>query len=380
MDFVCFNSHQYSNNMKTNLLLVLALLLAGCHTTQNTQTGPTGQPSSEYTETENSFAYALLSQSVQEEDNVFLSPASVAVAMDMLIPGAEGQTKTELEAIVPQVRIANSDQLKSASAIWLNKGFEVLPSYLRANEGAEVFAGKIKAKTVNNWASDHTNGKINNVLQDPVNYCMILTNALYFKDEWEYPFKPYSTIPEPFHGTKGTVDVDMMHQTTHLQYTENERLQAVRLNYVGPYCMDIYLPREGIDVAAIVPDIAKTPLSDESRKKVALALPKVKMEYEKTLNDYLKAMGVKTCFSSQADFSRLSKTPVLVDLVKQNTFLAIDEEGTEAAAVTVIAMKAMMARPDDEPIYEMQIDHPFILMIRESDTNRILFYGVIKDI
>ncbi len=383
--------------MKANLFIsactvtaTAIMLLAGCHTTkntrhtecasaQNTKTEQAEPFSSEYTAKEDNFAYALLSQSVQEEGNTFISPACAAMALDMLTPGADGQTKTELETVVPPIRIANSDQLKTASAIWLNEGFKALPAYLNANKSAEIYSGKITAKKVNRWAADKTNGKITKVLQDPVDYCMVLTSALYFKALWQLPFKAHATAEEVFYGSQKEHQVAMMHQTARLQYTENEHLQAVRLDYTSPYCMDIFLPREGQSISSIVEDIPAIRLGEEDGKKVRLTLPKVKMEYEKQLNDYLKAMGLKTCFTGQADFSLLSQTPVMVDMVKQNTYLAIDEEGTEAAAVTTVAM-AMMARPQEEQIYEMTINRPFLLLIRETESNRILFYGVIKNL
>ena len=376
-----------------------AITLIGCKTTK-TQTKTQTQTSTQTqtmaqtitkANTEEDFAFAMLKQSLTKQENVFLSPASAAVALGMLTPGADGQTRQELEKIVPKVVITNTDQLKSASAMWLNEGFEVLPQYKQANADAEVYAGKITAPKVNKWASDHTNGKITKVLQEPMpRYEMILTNALWFKAEWQHTFFPQNTKKETFYGesvnrgigesvNRGT-ECMMMHQTTHFPYTENDNLQAIRMDYTSEYCMDIILPREGKQISEVLTEVQALKLSEMDYKKVRLTLPKFKLEYERTLNDDLKAMGLQTCFSRQADFSLLSKTPVYVDIVKQNTYLAVDEEGTEAAAVTTIAMKAMAMPPRDEPIYEMNINRPFLLFIRETDTNRILFFGTIYDI
>ncbi|MBQ0142225.1 MAG: hypothetical protein KBT06_05420, partial [Prevotellaceae bacterium] len=229
-----------------------AITLIGCKTTKTQTKTPTTTQTKTQTQTmaqtitkantEEDFAFAMLKQSLTKQENVFLSPASAAVALGMLTPGADGQTRQELEKIVPKVVITNTDQLKSASAMWLNEGFEVLPQYKQANADAEVFAGKITAPKVYIWASDHTNGKITKVLQEPMpRYEMILTNALWFKAEWQHTFYPQNTKREIFYGEsrnrgigesrrRGT-ECMMMHQTTHFPYTENDHFQAIRMDY-----------------------------------------------------------------------------------------------------------------------------------------------------
>ncbi|MCQ2311437.1 MAG: hypothetical protein MJZ64_06795 [Paludibacteraceae bacterium] len=375
--------------MKHIFLLAFTIttaLLTGCKTTE-TAVEAKGVPSGNQVQTmpvantEQTFCSELLKQSIAEKENVFLSPASAAMALSMLTPGAAGQTQQELKNIVPAISLDTTQQLKVASAIWINEGFKVKPAFLQANSNAEVYAGKITANKVNKWADQHTNGKIAKIMSEPMpRYEMILTNALYFKAQWRNTFYEFNTEKEPFFGTLGEKKIDMMHQTTHFQYSQNDLYQAIRMFYTSPYCMDIILPREGQKMEDIVDSIQQIDMSLAPKKKVELSMPKFKMEYEKQLNDYLKTMGLRTCFSREADFSPLSNTPVYVDLVKQNTFLSIDEEGTEAAAVTTIAMKAMAFRPEPEQIYEMKINRPFILFIRETESNRVLFFGVIKNL
>lgn len=373
--------------MKTNLLItgLMAVALAGCNATKmqtKTQTkAETQTPTPAPTQTADEFCYGLLAQSIAEGENAFLSPASAAMALQMLVPGAEGTTLSELQTVVPTVQIDTTPQLKIASAMWINEGLKVKPAFLKANAQAEVYRGPITADKVNQWASDHTNGKVNKVLSEPVPPIeMALTNALYFKDQWIEPFHEINTQPAPFYGKKGEQQVQMMHQTNHFLYLETKHLQAIQLHYHGPYCMEIYLPKKGVSLEDGIKDAYSLEVRGE-RKKVALALPKFKLEYEKQLNDYLKRMGLQACFSrSQADFSRLSDTPLYVDFVKQNTYLAIDEVGTEAAAVTTIGLAKMAYRPEPEEIIPMTVDRPFILFIRDRTTDQILFYGVIYDI
>ena len=353
--------------MKKAVLFLLPIMLMSCQTKQVASS----------VASEDSFAYSMMKQSVAEGTNAFLSPTSVAMALNMLTPGAEKQTLKELQAVVPAVSIASTDFLKVASAIWINEGVQVYPAYLTANKDAEVYAGPILAQKVNGWASSKTNGKINKIVEDPIRLPMMLTNALYFKAQWQHPFKSQNTKQETFYGAKGEHKADMMHQTNHFAYIENRKMQAIRLDYTSPYCMDIILPAQGKSVADVMDEVQTLDLSAAESCKVRLTLPKVKLEYEKVLNDYLSKMGLSTCFSSKADFSRISASPLFIGIVKQNTFLAIDEEGTEAAAVTSVMM-AMSARPIQEKIYEMNINRPFVLLIRETETNRILFYGVIN--
>jgi len=359
--------------MRHTLYSLLALTLVGCCTTKTTTTTTTN--------TKDAFSIALMQQSVQENKNVFLSPASAAMALNMLTPGAQGATRSELETIVPSVELDTTEWLQIASALWINEGLNVKPAFLQANATAEVYNGKITAPRVNQWASDKTHGKITQVLQEPLPPIeMALTNALYFKADWADPFRESGTSKESFYSSKNETKVDMMHQTSHFPYIETASLQAVRLYYAAPYCMEIYLPKKGHSLESIIDDLSALRLDTMESSKVELSLPKVKFEYEQQLNDYLKAMGLKTCFTSEADFSDISTTPLYVDFVTQNTYLSIDEAGTEAAAVTAIGLAKMAWRPEPEKIYKMQINRPFLLVIRENRSAEILFYGVIQNL
>ncbi|MCQ2343194.1 MAG: hypothetical protein MJZ75_06900 [Paludibacteraceae bacterium] len=376
--------------MRKLTIALLPLVLVACHTKHAvvSSSSPSADSSAVSSAvpsalTADDFAYALMAQSAGEKDNTFLSPASAAMALSMLTPGAQGQSLAELQSVVPSVSVQQTEFLKVAAAIWINDDIKVYPSFLKANADAEVYEGKITANKVNRWASEHTNGKIKEVLQEPLPLLkVVLTNALYFKAEWQAPFDGYATRQEPFYGASATHDVDMMHQTERFAYMEDSLMQVVRLRYHYPatYCMDIILPREGKSWDEVLPALPKVQMEEAEYEKVRLALPKVKMSYEKQLNDYLKLMGLRTVFTRSADFSRLSSTPLFVDFVKQNTFLAIDENGTEAAAVTTIGLAKNAFHPAPEKIYNMTVNRPFALLIRETESNQILFYGVIKDL
>jgi len=373
--------------MRTNtwLGIALALMLCGCNATKTTTTTSLTQTKTQtQTNNEEAFCQALLAQSVKEGENAFLSPASAAMALNILTPGAAGTTLGELQQVIPDVKVDTTQWLNVASALWINEGLNVKPAFFAANASAEVYHGRIEVDKVNRWASEKTNGKVTKVLSEPLPPIqMAITNALHFKADWAEPFMAQNTHKEDFFGKTAKRQVNMMHQTAHFQYIQTKQLQAIRLYYAAPYCMDVILPKKGVrleDATALLQDASKTLQERGEEKKVALALPKFKLEYEKQLNDYLKAMGLKTCFTKEADFSGISTTPLYVDFIKQNTFLSIDELGTEAAAVTTIGLAKMAYRPEKEEIIPMTVDHPFVLFIRDTNTNQVLFYGLIQDI
>jgi len=331
--------------------------------------------------TSDTFTFALIEQSLQDGENLFISPASAAIALRMLIPGANGTTLTELQDVVPQMSLQPTEQLEIASALWLNQGVSAKSSFIQANSDAEIFRGPITTEKVNLWASEHTNGKVTRVLQDPLPAIqMMLTNALYFKADWASPFSGLSTHRDSFYGTRTKRPINMLQQTSHFDYLETKYLQVIRLPYRGDYCMDIYMPRNGQTINNMLQYIQQLDMALLENKKVNLNLPKFKLECDKTLNDYLKAMGLKTCFTQQADFSGISFTPLYVDFVKQNTYLSIDESGTQAAAVTTMGMAKTSYRPEPEEVYDMKINRPFLFFIREMSSNQIIFYGVIYNL
>lgn len=239
-------------------------------------------------------------------------------------------------------------------------------------------------ETINGWASDKTNGKIPKVLDaiDP-SAVMFLMNALYFKGTWTYQFDPGQTASVPFYLKNGSVvNVDMMRSLfTGIKIVYDTSAIVIELPYGRQnFSMVIILPDNSLQ--EYLPGFDNTDWSNFTAGLDAITepgeaeiiLPKFKFDYEKYLNDQLKSLGMLDAFDCYlADLSGISDADICVDFVKQNTYVDVNEEGTEAAAVTTIGIKEVSMPP------EFKVDKPFIFAIRERMTNTLLFIGKVED-
>ncbi len=361
-----------------------------------------------------SFAFDFFNQ-VQDEytasENIFLSPLSLHMALGMVVNGAKGETQKE---IIKALHAENIDlkklndtykkllrdlpavdpkvQMALANAIFHKNSFPFEAAYLRqmnTDFKAEVKGLSFQPSDVdviNQWASDHTNGKISKVLQtiDP-ELVMILMNALYFKGDWTTQFDKKNTKDERFTGENNTSKmVEMMKQEAVFNYRETENYQAVNLPYGNQHFRaTIILPKDGKTVADVLSNFKTTEwnmLQNTLRgKKVIVSLPKFKLELEKELNKTLQKMGMVKSFTEQADFTTMSKEkPLFVGFVKQNTFVEVNEEGTEAAAVTSVGI-GTTSYPGPPKIIHVNCNKPFAFIISEKTSNTILFMGRIMN-
>jgi serpin B len=406
--------------MKTKIgLAIIITALVSCEKTQDAPQGPKEIPVSKTTadiiQSDNAFGFALFKEVIShdtESENIFISPTSVALALAMTYNGAAGETKTAMEnALMKQGLTAESINtsykslinalvsvdpkvlLEIANSIWYRDDFQVLPEFISINReyyDAEVtsldFSDPGAPVTVNNWVNDKTNGRITKIVdQIPAEAVMYLINAIYFKGVWQYEFKKESTSDGPFYmdGTT-TVTVPVMKQTTELRYTSNEVFSMVELPYgQGNYSMLVLLPNEGHSTSDIVGELTTDNwemwLSGMAKNNVVLHMPKFTFEYKNQLNDELDAMGMGVAFTDMADFSKINGTGNLfISKVLHKSFVEVNEEGTEAAAVTSVEI-SVTAYPG-EPVYTpFYVDHPFVFAIRETSTGTILFLGSVHN-
>ncbi len=337
--------------------------------------------------------------------NYFVSPLSLNIALGMLLNGADGSTKTEIENVL---NLGNNQQAnneiyqnlienlpnadakvsnKIANSVWYRNDFSVekpfltdLQKYFYATVMAEDFANPNTVKKINQWASDNTNAKITKVLEEITDgQVMFLMNALYFKGDWTKPFDTKSTQDATFTNLNGSNKVvKMMYMTDKLRYTKRANYQAVELPYGnGNYNMTILLPSHDSNVNELITKLNASEWSsmaaDLKEQKIMLSLPKFTLEYEIKLNNILSAMGMPTAFSDAANLSKISPPAgkLNVGFVKQNTYVGVDEKGTEAAAVTTIGVELTSL-----PNYpEFFVNRPFIFVIHEKSSNTILFTG-----
>ena len=367
-------------------LLAVSLVVSACSSVRTSSISQDdGAPSA--AASANAFSLALFRQTAQtEKETVFLSPLSVSMALNMVAIGAEGDTKKELEAtIASTAQMPQDSLLKIAYSLWIKPDFQVKQSYIEACAPyrAEVYNQAVSADDINSWAALKTNNKITHVLSDPLrDYRMMIVNALYFKADWASPFNEAFTRKELFHPLHGEPYlVPMMHKTANYGYNQTDYAQILEINYRGgQYAMDIILPNENLtEVLKHMTEEEYIAVLPGSTERVALTMPKIKLSYERRLNEDLQAVGIKRIFTAKAELGGISEEKTFVSLVKQNTFLSVDEQGTEAAAVTTIGLRATAFRPEKEPI-PFVVDKPFIVLIRQTQTNTILFLGKITQI
>jgi len=348
-------------------------------------------------------------------ENLFLSPYSLACALGMLYNGAEEETKEEIAAAMnmagytPEalneyfqtltqalLKIDPLTDLGVANALWSDNNFPIksgfiyqLQTYYDADAGVMDFSLPSSVKAINDWCYQKTKGTIPEIVKE-IYPPLALANAVYFTSVWTVPFNKSKTIDKLFYNSNGTRStVQMMHQKEmKLNYAHTSDYEFVRLPYGNDaFAMNILLPKEGVDIEKVLGSLdgqtwgAITGAMHTQVAHVTLSMPRFSLKentYE--LNDVLGKMGMPRAFTSTAQFGALSDFPLFVDKVIQKSYIDVNEEGTEASAVTIIAMTGSSGAPLPPPEYvTVVVDRPFLFAITERSTGAILFIGkVIK--
>ncbi|GAA4449263.1 serpin family protein [Nibrella saemangeumensis] len=338
--------------------------------------------------------------------NVFISPLSLHMALGMVLNGADGATAQEIQKTLKldAQTLAEANQtytyllenlpkadsrvtLGLANSVWYRQGYSVEQTFqdvLRETFKAEIagldFGSATAKDRINGWADQQTNGRIKKVLdQVPPNSVMFLMNALYFKGDWKIPFDPGKTVDMPFLlPESGQKMVKMMRTTAEFRRTFHPAYTAFELPYGnGQFAMTVLLPQENITADAVLKSVSASEWSqlqkDMTAGPIAIGLPKFTLEYESKLNDILKSMGMPTAFTGAATFTKMNRNGGLfIDFVKQNTFVAVDEKGTEAAAVTTVGMVESLPP-------SAICNRPFVVIIHEKTSGTVLFMGKISN-
>jgi len=361
------------------------------------------------------FAFELYKALQSEEGNLFFSPYSISTALAMTYAGARGETEQQmadtLHFSLPQTQLhpafnsldiqlttneegGKSDKrtdftLRIANSLWGQQGYPFLEEFLdmlAENYGAGmrlvdfVTASEPARIAINDWVSDQTEEKIKDLIPQGAIDSMtrlVLANAIYFYADWQRQFDPNDTRDAAFTLlNEEQVTVSMMSQLSGFLYTQGEGYQAVEMPYVGgKAAMTIIVPNSGefadFDSSITVDQIDEI-IANLERKQVKLRLPKFTYKSDFSLAEILSRMGMHDAFGN-ADFSGMDGTTNLfISDVFHKAFVAVDEEGTEAAAATAVVMTLSA-----EPIIDvtLTIDRPFIYLIRDTDTGSILFMG-----
>ncbi len=358
------------------------------------------------TKVDNSFALGLYAKLKDEKGNIFFSPASVSTALAMVYEGARGETAEEIRStfnysehneerrdyfrcMMERLNKKEEYDITIANALWAQKDFGLLKDYTDIVD--RHYGGKVTSvdfikdtentrQTINNWVENKTNDKIKNLLsKDSVNGStrLVLTNAIYFKGDWEKQFDKDLTREEEFRTESEKVNTPMMRheKSQKFRYGETEEYQILELPYKGgELSMLLILPKDGyfeMVESSLTEDNLEAWQQGMSYGEVIVEMPKFKTETEYEMRGTLSAMGMPMAFSEVADFSGITGDRDLeISGVIHKAFVDVNEEGTEAAAATGVVMRSFsISRPK-----VFRADHPFIYAIQEKNSN-ILFMG-----
>jgi serine protease inhibitor len=356
------------------------------------------------------FALDLYQKLRATEGNLFFSPYSISTALAMTYAGARGDTQTQmaralhflpdqdqlhpafaqLAARLEQAARQKQIQLMVANALWPAKGFPLLKEFLALAKkyyGVRItpvdFSAEETARhTINGWVEEKTENRIKDLIAPDVLEAatrLVLVNAIYFKGAWASPFDPALTGPAPFFTAAGaSIQVPMMNRKKLFRYAESQDLQILELPYAGnSLSMLVFLPRENEGLARLEDSLVNEKLDewirDLAETEVQVSLPGFELTFPFRLDDTLKSMGMIDAFSDKADFSAMDASRTLfIGAVLHKAFVAVNEQGTEAAAASAVVMQLKTVA---FPSIVFRADHPFIFLIREKETGSLLFIG-----
>jgi serpin B len=368
----------------------------------------------------NYFGYSVFGQLIDtsNDNNIFISPTSIAMALSMIYGGAEGSTQTAMQTVLNYNDLTSSKvasdshslltslegpgtgvNLDIANSLWIDKDFSASPTYLNNTESyynAKAatlnFAGPSAATTINNWASTATKGNIPTIVQSSSlsQDLMLLANAVYFKGDWTFPFQSSMTTKRVFTTASGSnVKVPTMEQQTEasdssFNYYSAPGIQAIQLPYGSNarFNMNVYMPSNMSSYLRSLTfsklSTINSDLSNSNGQQGTILLPRFSLNYTKNLNPVLQTLGMGIAFGQNANFNGIA--PGLnISEVDHASFLSVYEAGTTAAAVTAVGVTdSSLSLSSDKPFY-MDVNKPFIITIQDSNTGDILFMGLINN-
>lgn len=387
------------------------------------ETNPQVSPENLQTLAQNTseFAAAFYQQIREKEGNIIFSPFSISLALSMTLAGAESSTEKAMmnalqyslpedqvhpafnelllaieasEKQKPEESNGSEFQLNIANSIWGQSGYPFKSDFLDTlarHYGAGMYNVDYQTdpesarELINQWIEDETENKIKDLIpQGAINQLtrLVLANAIYFNGSWRYPFDQDATEPAPFNLLDGTTTtVNMMKlEDERLAYTSGNTYQAVQLPYLSPdFVMTIFVPDQGAYEdfeAELSAEMIKTIPAELLGQPVNLQMPSFDFTTSTNAKDPLSALNMAEAFmSDKADFSGITDVEdIYISDVLHKATITVDEEGTEAAAATVVIMRAESAPVEEEPI-SLVIDRPFLFLIQHQPTGTILFMG-----
>lgn len=397
------------------LFVFISIALTGCSDNNPVDNKPIVEPVGELTKKNlivssgsEKFGIKLFKQitSLQPDSNVIISPLSISTALGMALNGADGNTYHEMKGVLELNELSqyeineaykslvsileNADpkvKFNIANAIWhrndrtfVEKFIEDNKSYYDALVKPSDFSDPNLVNEINGWIENKTNGKIKNMLDRvPASTIMYLVNALYFNGTWKSAFNANETQDRSFMLSNGDyIDCPTMSQRAEFEYFSNGDFKAVNLPYGdGNFCMTLLVPEGNKSVSSLYESLDfynwQSYAKLFEKRELSIFFPKFKAEYKLLLNESLIGLGMKDAFTPAADFTNLyAPGGIFISRVLHNTFIEVDEKGTEAAAATIIEFKETSVQDD-----QIHFNKPFIFIIREQQSGSILFIGQI---
>jgi len=364
----------------------------------------------------NRFAFDLFKPILTDAkgtENIMISPFSITSALSMTLNGATGETfeamrktlgleqktleqinNTYLKLMTEMVPVDKRVVVEIANSVWVEKRLivkqpfitELQKSYKAEARDIDV-TNPDAVNIVNGWIAEKTHDKITDMLDklDP-DLAMLLINAVYFNGKWRYRFDKAETKEEPFYSTPSvSKTVPMMHQTENLKAVKRNNLTIAEIPYgQGNYTMVVVLPDENVTTSDVANSLTPSMWQEwmgllaENTHKVDLSIPRFKYMYKRLLNDDLIGLGMGIAFTDFANFDNISDQGLKISRVLHQTFIDTNEEGTEAAAATVVEIVFTTASPTPL-VVKVTLDHPFLYFIRETSTGTVLFMGRVSD-
>jgi serpin B len=362
----------------------------------------------------NSFAFDIFSRLSEREDNMFISPFSISTALAMTANGAAGDTREAIKTAIHLQDLSDEEmnsayrdlvkyllelddkiQLELANSSWYRQNLTVKESfravlldYYDAEIRSADFSDPATRDIINGWIEEKTHDKIREMIdQIPQDVVMYLINAIYFKADWRYQFDEAETAPRNFFLENGSaVDVEMMYSKgVKIHYYQSAGSTYIEIPYGGGlYNMTIMLPPQGTPLQNMIEgidmEIFRSHVQQADTATVAMHMPKFKMEYKAILNDVLSAMGMGIAFGGGADLSDLfvQTLDLYISRVIHQSFIEVNEKGSEAAAATVVEIRETSIQPGRPPEV-VHINRPFAFFITEKHSGTILFAGKVTD-
>jgi serine protease inhibitor len=398
--------------LPVSLLILILFTLYSCEKAEPVEKEPKkivlNKKAAEIIRADQQFAFELFREvyGLSQENNLMISPLSVSYALGMTFNGSAGDTREAFRQVLhfgeltdqevnesfkdlmgQLVTLDENVEFSIANSIWYRLGYDVLAEFIATNQ--EYFDAAVEGldfsdpgavDVINDWIAEKTNGKIRDMLDYiPADAYMYLINAIYFNANWKYRFDREETFEDDFFlEGGGTFRTDFMQVEGGFNFTGGDNFKAVELPYGdSAFSMVVLLPDEGVTTADLVEEMDADQwdswFESSYMTNLQIQLPKFKYGFKSQLNEPLIDLGLGVAFAGGADFSNITRTADLfISRVIHQTFIDVNEEGTEAAAATIVEV-SLTSMPGGPAVF--RIDRPFLYVIRENSTGAILFMG-----